>query len=210
MVLFRCSQCNRQLKANEEQAGRRTRCPDCRAQIRIPGESPVTHQQRSTFRTVLTADASDGPLSKPAKKINHEELIDMTAMVDIVFFLLIFFLVTSMSGIQSSAPLPRPETKSDEGAASSRQAADPIQDPNAIVVKIGKDDSIEIDGVPFREISDLIDRLSKLRNAGGDETSMLVLGDGDASHGAAVAVLDAGYEAGINRLRLAVIDDGEE
>ena len=209
MVLFRCPQCDRQLKSYPERVGRQTRCPECRTVFKIPGELPATTGQRSK-RTFVDAEANEGRLSKPATKINHEELIDMTAMVDIVFFLLIFFLVTSMSGIQSSAPLPRPESNNDEGAASSRQSVDPQRDPNAIVVKIGKDDSIEIDGVPYREISDLTDRLIKLRSSGGDETSMLVLGDGDASHGAAVAVLDAGYEAGINKLQLAVIDDGQE
>ena len=31
-----------------------------------------------------------------------EDLVDMTAMVDIVFFLLIFFMVTSMQGLYSA------------------------------------------------------------------------------------------------------------
>ena len=44
----------------------------------------------------------------------HEDLIDMTAMVDIVFFLLIFFLVTSMQSLESVINLPAPQTPSGE------------------------------------------------------------------------------------------------
>ena len=153
----------------------------------------------------------DGALSRPTQKIDAEELIDMTAMVDIVFFLLIFFLVTSMSGIQSSAKLPRPEAHDEEnGCRKQQQVDDPQSDPNAIIVKINKDDTIEIDGVPFREISDLVVRLRQLRNSGGGDASMLVLGHGEASHGTAVLVLDSAYEVGIDRLRLAVLGDDAE
>ena len=172
-----------------------------------PGRS---ERRRAQARHSSTSDASDGPLSKPAKEINHEELIDMTAMVDIVFFLLIFFLVTSMSDVLSSAPLPRPEAHNDDGQAKSAKAEEPQNDSNAIVVKINKDDAIEIDGVPFRELTDVTIRLRQLRDSGGPETSVLVIGHGDASHGTAAGVLDAGYEVGINHLRLAVLDDEPE
>jgi hypothetical protein len=37
----------------------------------------------------------------------HEDLIDMTPMVDIVFFLLIFFLTTSMTALQAVMNLPK-------------------------------------------------------------------------------------------------------
>jgi biopolymer transport protein ExbD len=139
--------------------------------------------------------------------INHEELIDMTAMVDIVFFLLIFFLVTSMSAVQSSAMLPRPEAKDGESGGRVALIKDTQPDSTEIIVKISKDDLIEIEGVPYREMEDLRARLNQLRNANGAETSMLILGHGDASHGVAASILDAGYEVGINRLRLSVIDE---
>ena len=38
-----------------------------------------------------------------------EDLVDMTAMVDIVFFVLIFFMVTSMEGVYSSIKMPSPD-----------------------------------------------------------------------------------------------------
>ena len=41
------------------------------------------------------------------RRPKHEDLIDMTAMVDIVFFLLIFFLVTSMQSIEAVISIAR-------------------------------------------------------------------------------------------------------
>ena len=43
------------------------------------------------------------------RRPEHKDLIDMTAMVDIVFFLLIFFLVTSMQSIEAVINLPSPQ-----------------------------------------------------------------------------------------------------
>ena len=116
-----------------------------------------------------------------------------------------------MSAIQSSAPLPRPENSDDDnGAAAAQRIEDPQKDPNAIIVKINKDDLIEIDGVPYREITDLVIRLRQLRMSGGSDASMLVVGHGEASHGAAVSVLDSGYEVGFDHVRLAVLGDSAE
>jgi biopolymer transport protein ExbD len=115
-----------------------------------------------------------------------------------------------MSEILSSAPLPRPEAHSDEGPGKIAGPDEPKTDSNAIVIKINKDDAVEIDGVPFRDMADVTIRMRQMRDSGGAETSILVIGHGDASHGTAAALLDAAYEVGINHLRLAVIDDESE
>lgn len=225
MQKFVCPQCNQFLKAIPGNVDHNVRCPHCNAVITIPAEPqaaiPAEPQASSpaepqaTRNPIARDDAGahsprEPALSRPSKKIDPEELIDMTAMVDIVFFLLIFFLVTSMSAIMSSAPLPRPETHGEEKGGRASQEDVDRKDSDAIVVKINNKDLIEIDGVPYNDIADLIVRLHHLRNVGGPETSLLVLGHGDASHGAAVAVLDAGYEVGIDRLRFSVIEDGAE
>ena len=53
--------------------------------------------------------SADHPLVAHGRRPEHEDLIDMTAMVDIVFFLLIFFLVTSMQSIEAVINLPAPQ-----------------------------------------------------------------------------------------------------
>jgi len=149
-------------------------------------------------------------MSRPTEKIDPEELIDMTAMVDIVFFLLIFFLVTSMAGIHSSTPLPNPEARQQQGGAGPKTADDMSDDSDFIVVRINREDVVEVDGVTLSDLSDLPFRLRQLRNSGGGATGLLVVGHGLATHGTAVTVLDAGYDAEFEKVRLAVTDEQAE
>lgn len=206
MIEVRCPNCDQRLRTPAENANQQMRCPKCNATILVPAEPRVATSKKSSTRRSADDVTAEQSLARPAKKIDHEDLIDMTAMVDIVFFLLIFFLVTSISVVQSSVSMPRPEAHGDEGGASSLNAQMPESNSSQIVVRIGKSDSIEIDGVVFNDLADLAVRLRQIRIAEGADTEMMVIGHAEATHGAAVSVLDTGYEAGINRLRLAVID----
>lgn len=163
-------------------------------------QRPVSH---STGR--VTEDHDDVVLSKPLKEIDQEELIDMTAMVDIVFFLLIFFLVTSMSATHSSMPIPVPESK-DAGRRAAPTVHEIESSGDSVIVRINREDRVEIDGVVVADLSDLPAIFQQHRRKIGANLGLLVIGHNDASHGKAVAVLDAGYEAGIDRIRLAVSD----
>jgi len=127
-------------------------------------------------------------------------------MVDIVFFLLIFFLITSMQGVCSSIamPIPDPET----ATTAPRTIADFENDQDYLIVRIDADNSVWIDDA---EIPSQQDLLIKLREAVEDPNGpgrMLVLGNGDAQHATVVRVLDAGTAAGIDDIRLAI--DKEE
>ena len=117
----------------------------------------------------------------------------MTAMVDIVFFLLIFFMVTSMHSMQSAIALPTPEAEAETGTRRASQSAD--DDP--IVVQVDADNTIAIDGdeVPSRQ-----ELIARLRAAERD--NLLVMASGDAAHGTVVTVLDAGSDAGMKQIRL--------
>jgi uncharacterized RDD family membrane protein YckC/phage FluMu protein Com len=42
-IVFQCSGCNRQLRAKEEAAGRKARCPQCGTITEIPSPSPARH-----------------------------------------------------------------------------------------------------------------------------------------------------------------------
>ena len=85
-------------------------------------------------------EAADHPLLLMGRRPEHKDLIDMTAMVDIVFFLLIFFLVTSMQSIEAVINLPVPQA---QAAADSVQAVpDFANDPNYVVVTIDADDAV--------------------------------------------------------------------
>src|SRR5205807_7255107 len=87
--------------------------------------------------------AEEPPLILPPPS-HPEDLIDMTAMVDIVFFLLIFFMVTSLQALEAVMNMPTPQS-AEGGAATSRSVADLENDPNYITVRIEDDDSIWVE-----------------------------------------------------------------
>ncbi len=144
----------------------------------------------------------------PAQKLDVEELIDMTAMVDIVFFLLIFFLVTSMHSLDSTIPMPTPDPQ--KGAAKEPQTVAAIDaDDSYIVVRIDKNDKITVEGAEVRSERDLLFKLRDLRLAAARPEKLLVIGHGDATHGTAVMILDAGRELGMDQVKLTVQDEEE-
>lgn len=174
----------------------------------VPSVAPsAAHAPLPRVRQKLKKSPEE-PLVKAAMKIDFEELIDMTAMVDIVFFLLIFFLVTSMNAIDSSVPLPAPDPQK-TGASDSRSVAELESDSEFIIVRIDRNDAIFVNDIEVRNEKDLLFKLRDLRTSGSRPDKMLVVGHGDANHGTAVMVLDTGREVGIEQVRLSVADDSE-
>jgi len=148
------------------------------------------------------AKSEKPPIILPHRK-HPEDLIDMTAMVDIVFFLLIFFLVTSLQALEAVMDLPTPQA-AEGGASSGKSVADLENDPNFITVRIEDDDSIWVEDQQVFNDQDLRVKLKAARQEGGKSRSLLVLGDADASHGAAVRVFDAGAGAGVDNISFLV------
>jgi biopolymer transport protein ExbD len=128
----------------------------------------------------------------------HGNLIDMTAMVDIVFFLLIFFLVTSMQSLESVVDLPAPE--SSKSAASVQQTPpDYANDPSVVIVMIDNDDAVWVEDEQSPSDQDLREKLRIALHGEGRER-MLIKGAGDATHGKFVTVMDAGADAGMKEI----------
>jgi biopolymer transport protein ExbD len=185
--------------------------PVVEEQISTPGpltRRPPPRQMPAKKQTYREAEA-ETPLVPPMMKIDFEDLIDMTAMVDIVFFLLIFFLVTSMNALDSTIPLPAPtpQAGSSGGAGSTPTSVD--GEDSSITVNIDRNDTIRIDGVEVTGQRDLLFKLRDLKNGPGRPEKLLVVGSSDASHGVAVMVLDAGHEVGMESVQMAVRDDNE-
>jgi biopolymer transport protein ExbD len=146
---------------------------------------------------------------KPPHPINFEELIDMTAMVDIVFFLLIFFLVTSMHALDSTIPMPPPNPEAGSGGAGGSTTVSAEAEDIQIIVNIDRNDVIRIEGTEITGPRDLLFKLREIRNGPGRPEKLLVVGSGDASHGTTVMVLDAGHDVGMESVKLAVRDEVE-
>jgi biopolymer transport protein ExbD len=143
-------------------------------------------------------------LVRPVKR-RSEDLIDMTAMVDIVFFLLIFFMVTSMQSLEAVIGLPTPQAQ----ASATANVADFANDPNYITVTIYEDDAVWVEDQEVFGAQDLRTRLRAARKDDELLTGMLVVGSPDASHGTFVTVRDAGADAGLSELMFSVPDELE-
>jgi biopolymer transport protein ExbD len=169
----------------------------------VPEPAPPPKSQPSSPATA----ASRPPLLLPHRK-HPEDLIDMTAMVDIVFFLLIFFLVTSLQSLEAVMDLPTPQS-AEGGGSSAKSVADLENDPNFITVRIEDDDSIWVEDTQVFNDQELSLRLRAARRESERPRSLLVIGDADATHGAAVRVFDAGAGAGVSGISLLVQEKSE-
>jgi biopolymer transport protein ExbD len=199
-IKFRCTKCGKQLSAPPSAAGQRRKCPNCGTKVVVPKTSPAA--------TEHTEPATDNPLLLfPPRGDDYGNLIDMTAMVDIVFFLLIFFLVTSMQALEAVINLPTPQAS--EGAASQVQAVpDYANDPEYVVVTIDADNAVYVEDDEAMSEQDLRAKLRAALREDGRE-GMLIKGAGDATHGKFVMVLDAGADAGVKELLFSV-DQSDE
>ena len=148
-------------------------------------------------------DGSKTGLAFPPRPGQEEDLVDMTAMVDIVFFMLIFFMITSTQPVESTMDMPPPKQ---EGSAAASQASDQGDHSDFIQVRIEDDDSIWVEEEQAFNESDLRVRLKQARDDGTHGAGVFVTGDGDASHGAAVKVFDACADANLPNVMFTVND----
>jgi biopolymer transport protein ExbD len=128
-------------------------------------------------------------------------------MVDIVFFLLIFFMVTSLQALQSVIGLPTPQSSS--AAPSAQTVTDIANDPSYVTVRIEDDDTVWVEEEQAFGPQDLRAKLRQLGDDGFQPTGMMVVGHPEASHGTLVMVLDAGADSGMQDLRFSVSEDPE-
>ena len=107
-ITFACPYCGKKLGASETSVGKEKTCPNCRARVVVPTAEVAA--QKAKAGDSKPREAADHPLLLMPRRPEHQDLIDMTAMVDIVFFLLIFFLVTSLQALESVMNLPPPQS----------------------------------------------------------------------------------------------------
>jgi biopolymer transport protein ExbD len=145
-------------------------------------------------------DADEATEWANADRRTHREAeeLDLTAMVDVTFLLVLFFMLTATFSIQKSLAMPEPNPE--EKAA--RQTIVDLDDlrENHIVVTINADNSLLVDQEPV-PAEELVTRLQRvMRETGKNE--LVVVADESAFHETVVLVYDAGNEVGMQRIRL--------
>ena len=120
----------------------------------------------------------------------EEPRIDLTSLVDVVFLLLIFFMIstTFIDNPGLGIVLPRSD---------SRRSQEPEKEVRVVIDRSGQ---VVIDGTPVA--AEALAPLLARRKADG-AAAVVVLADAAARHGDVVAVMDTARKAGFARLAIA-------
>ncbi|MEM8564683.1 MAG: biopolymer transporter ExbD [Pseudomonadota bacterium] len=123
-----------------------------------------------------------------------EAQIDLTPMLDVVFIMLIFFIVTAVFIKEAGVEVNRPEAST----------SDPVDNVN-ILVAVNANNEIWMDKrrIDERAVRANIERL----HAENPKGAVVIQADNKSSTETVVAVLDAAREAGVYNVSLATEDD---
>ena len=123
----------------------------------------------------------------------HKPEIQMSALIDIVFLLLLFYAVTTTFVSDERLKLKLPEAETAEDAGVSRDERPPE-------VKVAADGTIWIDDRIVPE-SQLKDRIRQLVERAPDD-GIILKGDKDADYGVVVHVLDVARSVGAKGIQM--------
>lgn len=125
------------------------------------------------------------------RTVDQEPSVNLTPLIDIVFLLLIFFMVSSRFIDDRDLPLELPAAVT----------AQPSTAADALVVDVTGEGVYRVDGKPA-ETDALVASLQALR-AQYPDRALRVRADGRAAHAAVVHALDSASQAGFARVEIA-------
>ncbi|MDZ7783454.1 MAG: biopolymer transporter ExbD [Halioglobus sp.] len=129
-----------------------------------------------------------------AAAAEDEAQIDLTPMLDVVFIMLIFFIVTASFIKEAGVEVNRPEA----------QTSEPVENVN-ILVAVNANNEIWMDGrrIDKRAVRANIERL----HAENPKGAVVIQADNKSNTETVAAVLDAAREAGVYDVSLATEDE---
>jgi biopolymer transport protein ExbD len=142
--------------------------------------------------------------------------MDMTPMVDVVFQLLIFFMLTASFTLQKSLNVPKPQ--SNQASTAGRSIEDFQQNPDNVVVRVDALNTYHVsagmwdDEMEAPSEQELMVKLRQARRGdgrGGVPTKMLVVANGEALHERVVTAIDAGNDVGMDEVQLVTVEQDE-
>ena len=142
----------------------------------------------------LDEDEEAASFTLAADPTGESEDIDLTAMVDVAFQLVLFFLVTATTLYFKTLEIPTPEPDDPDAVAQQMRTLDELLE-EYILVEIDPAGRIEIDQEPIA-IDSLTDRLRQIRTD-TLRTGMLLMADFSTPHRNAVLAIDAANAIGL-------------
>ena len=137
--------------------------------------------------------ASDFTLTRNSTETVEE--LDLAAMVDVAFQLVLFFLVTASTVVFKTLEVPRPnEDKPPEAAAQSRAKSIDELEKDYILVEVDADGAVKIDHLPVpADRAAMVEKLRVARESTGRK-AMLLSADFATRHKNAVLAFDVAAE----------------
>ncbi|MEJ2129440.1 MAG: biopolymer transporter ExbD [Woeseiaceae bacterium] len=129
------------------------------------------------------------------RRSDDNDEINLTPMLDVVFIMLIFFVVTATFIKETGIDVNRPQA----------DRIDPVSDAS-ILVAISENNEIWIDGrtVDIRALRAHIERLHAENPKGG----VVIQADGQSNNDTFVKVMNASREAGVYDIAIAAVKPG--
>lgn len=139
---------------------------------------------------------------RDSRRRRDDVQLDLTPLIDVVFLLLIFFLVTAAyaSGEQTVIPVELPQGTSGDQASENEQITVIVRTDDEVLVRAGDGTEEVVEGVD--EVRATLDRM----RGEFPEAAVFLRGDRGASYGTVMEVLDVARNVGFPRV-FNVIED---
>jgi len=159
---------------------------------------PAAHSRDFDERPDDLEDEDDGVVSLTRSGPPTVEELDLAAMVDVAFQLVLFFLVTATTILYKTLEIPKPsaEAPPDAVAQGRNRTIEDLQE-DYILVEIDPEGNVRIDREPVAaRLEDMAERLRTAREK-TDRRTMLLSADFATPHRNAVLAYDAANEIGL-------------
>ncbi len=127
------------------------------------------------------------------RQVREEESINLTPLIDVVFLLLIFFMVSTTFTKETHLAVDLPEASA-EASTVAKQSID-------IVVRKNGDYAINGQNVINQQADTLYRALEKISN-GDNKQPLVITADANAPHQAVVRAMDVAGKLGFEQLRI--------
>ena len=207
------------------------------------GETPRQRWKTSDAESASRGGASGGPASagsatlpppaaptKPAKPAakddddageavfvkskSEDPEMDVTPMVDVVFQLLIFFMITASFSLQKSKEVPKPQ---EDKPSANVVPKDVENDADFVIVYVDSRNTFRVETPDWEEEApseqDLLLKLKRARTGDGNSkipTRLVVKASGEAFHETVIVALDAGTAVGMEQIQLQTVENDDE
>lgn len=135
------------------------------------------------------------------RRLQEDLQINLTPLIDVVFLLLIFFMVTTTFTRETRLAVNLPEAD-----------GEPLQDaPQSIEISVSQSGGYAVDGraLVSNDVGTLMRALQEV--SGGDHTlGMTLIADAGATHQSVVTAMDAIGKAGFSKLSIATRKPDDE